>query len=189
MGRIATLTQLPQTETSPLKRQQHAHILYFSSSFARSRDWGEFLWKSSGIWKLSEVHLISYPIISATCKLSLLSSHPKFPLGVDEVYTILTSQGLKINIPFYTSVWVFLFWTVSCLVKKPCAKRNCSFWQIYVDMLQTLTFNFSCRVCSFRWGCSIFWGGGSRGLSELLGRPNLQLPGWGGHNHRSWLPN
>ena len=72
---------------------------------------GEFLWKSSGIWKLSEVHLISHPIISATCKLSLLSSHPKFPVGADELYVLVLLWLprsnwciVKLNVPFPTLV-------------------------------------------------------------------------------------
>ena len=76
------------------------------------------------------------------------------------------------------------------LIKSPkvsasCGRYGCIAW-ILTDFNRFLT-TFSCRICSF-WGrCSIFWGGGSRGLSELFGRPNVQLPRWRGHHHRSWI--
>ena len=138
----------------------------------------------------------SHHIRSSLQTLTLLSSHPKFPLPYMQILLQLPHSNcciVKLNLPesgfpLMKEMYFFLLPAVIEIIalKQRCAQRNCSCWQIHVDLLQILTL-ISCRVCSFRWGRSIFWGGGSRGLSELFRRPNLQLPGRGGDHHRSWL--
>ena len=129
--------------------------------------------------------LQTVPLIFSTFHLSLQDP------GIWGIFFIFGISKLwEVHLISSLEIIMYHIANLQTLIKSPkvsasCGRYGCIAW-ILTDFNRFLTI-FSCRICSF-WGrCSIFWGGGSRGLSELFGRPNVQLPRWRGHHHRSWI--